>query len=266
MIYTIVPARNEEEKIDKTLNMLLKTNTDKILVLVNGSTDNTLKKVSHINNDKIEILYFNKPLGLDVPRSIGAFFAYASGAASFIFVDGDMAGDISDNINEIISDVSLGGIDMGLTDCYPSTCDQSSNMAKTLLAFRRQLNLELGIYNRIGYAIPSHGPHGVSKRLIDKIGFESLSIPPVSLALAVKNKLNIRVSTRIPNYMLMSTTKDDFHASQITKTIIGDCIEACSIFRENKINRGFDGLDFLGYHKNRRFDILEWIMESNKEN
>lgn len=264
MIYTIVPARDEGKKIGKTLNMLLKTNTDKILVLINGSTDDTLEKVSAVNNDKIQILYFNKPLGLDVPRSIGTFFAYHAGATSFIFVDGDMIGDISDNINEIISDVSSGGTDMGLTDCYPSTGTQSSNLAKTLLAFRRQLNLELGIYNRIGYSIPSHGPHGVSKRLIDKVGFQSLAVPPISLALAVKNKLNIKISTKIPNYMLMSTTKDDFHASQIAKTIIGDCIEACSIFRNNRSNRGFDGLDFLGYHKNRRFDILDWIIETSK--
>lgn len=259
MIYTIVPARNEGDKIDKTLNMLLKTNTDKILVVVNGSTDNTFIKVSDINNDRIQPLFFNKPLGLDIPRSIGAFLAYDSGATGFIFVDGDMMGNIHHNINEIIFDISSNGVDMGLTDCY---CDTSisSNLSKMLLSFRRQLNLELGIYHKISHAIPSHGPHGISRRLIDKIGFKSLAVPPVSLALASKNNLNINVSTKIPNHMLKSTIKDEFHASQIAKTIIGDCIEACSIYQGNVSKRGFDGVDFLGYHKNRRFDLLEMIV------
>ena len=262
MIYTIVPARNEGEKIDSTLNMLLKTNTDKILVLINGATDNTLQKVYSIDNDKIEIHYFNKPLGLDVPRSIGAYFAYNLGASAFVFVDGDMCGDIHCNINEIIFDVSSRNVDMALTDCYSKT-NTNNNIAKILLSFRRELNLELGIYHRIGYAIPSHGPHGVSKKLVEKIGFHRLSIPPVSLALAVRNKLNIRVSTQIPNDMLESTIKDEFHALQIAKTIIGDCIEASSMYRDNESRRGFDGIDFLGYHKSRRFDILDWIIETS---
>lgn len=262
MIYTIVPARNEGDKISRTLNMLLRTNSDRILVIINGSTDNTLERVSDIDSDRIETIYFNKPLGLDVPRSIGALFAYKANATGFIFVDGDMIGNISDNINEIIFDISSNNIDMALTDCYDGTYP-NSNIGKVLLSFRRQLNLELGIYDRIAHAIPSHGPHGVSKKLIKKIGFKSLSTPPVSLALAVKNNLNIKVSTRIPNHILRSTTKDDLHALRITKTIIGDCIEACSIYQDNNPQRGFDGIDFLGYHRGRRFDILDWMLEAS---
>ncbi|WP_432662512.1 glycosyltransferase family A protein [Wukongibacter baidiensis] len=264
MIYTIVPARNEGEKISRTLDMLLRTNSDMILVVVNGCTDNTLKRVSNIDSDRIQTLYFNKPLGLDVPRSIGALSAYESGASGFIFVDGDMIGNISNNINEIIFDISSNNIDMALTDCYDET-HISSNAAKILLSFRRQLNLELGIYDKIAYAIPSHGPHGISKKFIETVGFKSLSTPPVSLALAVKNRLNIKVSTRIPDHVLRSTTKDSLHASRISKTMIGDCIEACSIYQDNQPRRGFDGIDFLGYHKGRRFDILDLILGSVPE-
>ncbi len=259
MIYTIVPARNEEEKIGKTLNMLLKTKTDKIIVVVNGSTDNTFMEVLNIKSHRIQPVLFNKPLGLDIPRAMGAFFAYSSGASGFIFVDGDMCGNISHNIDEIISDISYKNIDMGLTDCYCHN-PASSNISKILLAFRRQLNLELKVYNKIKYAIPSHGPHGVSRRLIDKIGFKSLAVPPVSLALASRYNFNIAISTKIPQDMLKSTIRDDFHASQVAKTIIGDCIEACSIYQSNTKIRGFDGVDFLGYHKSRRFDLLEMIV------
>jgi glycosyltransferase involved in cell wall biosynthesis len=261
MIYTIVPARDEGRRIDKTLDMLLKTKTDRILVLINGSMDNTLEKVSNIDNDRILVYCFNKALGLDIPRAIGAYFAYNLGATGFIFVDGDMMGNIASNIDEIINDLSYNNIDLALTDCYHQT-NGNSHMAKVQLSFRRQLNLELGVYDKIRYATPSHGPHGISKELIDKIGFKNLAIPPTVLALAVKNNLNIKVTTKIPDYMLQSTIKDEFHALQIAKTIIGDCIEASSLYRGNTNQRGFDGKTFLGYHKNRRFDILKLVIDS----
>ncbi|SKC58718.1 glycosyltransferase family A protein [Maledivibacter halophilus] len=262
MIYAVVPAKDEGDGIDKTLDMLIKTDVDKILILINGSTDNTLEKVSNINSNKIIVNYFNKPLGLDIPRAIGALFAYKDGAESCVFVDGDMTGDIEDNINEIIYDLSFNNIDMALTDCYHEI-QNNSNMAKILLAFRRQLNMELGLFEKIGYAIPSHGPHGVSRRFIDKVGFESFAMPPVSLALAAKNNLNIKVSTIIPNHMLKSTIKDEYHACQIAKTIIGDCIEASLTYQCNPSKRGFDGMEFLGYHKSRRFDILKYLIEDD---
>ncbi|SHK51639.1 Glycosyl transferase family 2 [Caminicella sporogenes DSM 14501] len=265
MIYTIVPVRNEENSIESTLKMLLKTKTDKVLILLNGSTDNTLNKLSKICSDKIELICFNKPLGLDVPRAIGAYFAYKEKASAFIFVDGDMKGDISSNINDIIIDISKNKVDMALTNCYPHLY-RNNNLSKVLLAFRKQFNIELGIFNKIGYAIPSHGPHGISKKLLETVGFKSIAVPPISLALAVKNGLNIKISTEIPNYKLGSNIKDEFHAKQIAKTIIGDCIEALSIYRDEKARRGFNDTVFLGYHKNRRFDILEFIINAELKN
>lgn len=263
MIYTIVPASNEEKSIGNTLRMIAKTKTDKILVILNGCTDNSLEVIGEIEDERIEIIYFNKPLGLDVPRAIGAFFAYLDGGSSFIFVDGDMSGNISANIDKIIFDVTYNGVDMALTNCYLYDIKENS-IAKKLLAYRKQFNIELGIYNTIGYSIPSHGPHGVSKRLLDRIGIKSLAIPPVALSKAVMNNLNIKISTYIPNNALESTTKDEFHAKQIVRTIIGDCIEALHIYRGMPPRRGFDDINFLGYHKNRRFDILDMIINTEQ--
>ncbi len=262
IIYTIVPASNEEGSIAQTIGMLLDTKTDKILVVLNGCIDNTFQKIKNICNDKVEIIYFNKPLGLDVPRAMGAYFAYRSGATSFVFVDGDMKGNISSNINDIIIDISKNKTDMSLTDCYSYDYNKGL-LARRLIAFRKQLNIELGIYSTIGYALPSHGPHGLSRNFLDTIGFQSLAIPPLSLTMAVKNSLNIRVSTHIPHRDLSSTVKDEYHAKEITKTIIGDCIEALHIFKGEPPKRGFGNVSFLGYHKNRRFDILNMILNNN---
>lgn len=256
---------NVEDRIAKTIETVLNTKTNKILLVINGCTDNTLEKALAIKDTRVNYLYFNKALGLDVPRSIGAYIAYREGASSFVFVDGDMIGDIHYNLNEIINDITKNKVDMGLTDCYPYG-NEVSNKARVLLAFRKQLNTELSIFNKIGYATPSHGPHGISRRLIDKIGFEALAIPPVSLALAILNNFGITVSTKIPDEKLQSITKDTFHAKQVTKTIIGDCIEALYAFNGQKRKRGFDGEEFLGYHKTRRLDILHYILKNEINN
>ena len=138
--------------------------------------------------------------------------------------------------------------------CYP-IIEKVSSTARTHLHYRKLLNLELGIYKKVGYSIPSHGPHGLSRRLLDAIELKELAIPPVSLAFAAKNNFLIDVVTTIPVSFMPTTTRDDFHANQITKTIIGDCIEAIQSFKGEERTRRLCGVTFTGYHKNRRFDI-----------
>jgi hypothetical protein len=256
MIHTVIPVKNEAKKIKQTLQMLLSTHTDKILVIFNGCQDDSFYEVQSLNDARIEWVYFNKPLGIDIPRGVGTWIAAHQDTEGIIFVDGDMNGNLQNHINKIIFSLKNKKLDMALTNCYPEKTVKST-MAKILLSFRKQLNLELKIYNKIGYAIPSHGPHGISRKFIEKVPLEEICIPPVSLALAVKQHLFVDVATCIPAELLQSTIRDEFHANQIAKTIIGDCIEALQVFMNKERTRGYDGITFTGYHKNRRFDILE---------
>ena len=261
MICTVVPVKDEEEKIGYTLHMLLKTQTDQIIVVLNGCKDGSFDIVKDMDDPRIEYIYCNKPLGMDIPRAIGAWVALQRKAKGVIFVDGDMNGDLSSIVDTLIDQLRGGKVDMALTNCYPEESSKSS-MARMLLSFRKQLNLELNLFDKIGYGVPSHGPHGISNRLLTKIPIQELAIPPVALALAAKNNLVISVAASIPTGLLQSTTRDEYHAQQITKTIIGDCIEAVQVYRGKERNRGYDGIIFTGYHKNRRFDLLEAFMEN----
>lgn len=261
MIYTIVPVKNEAKKIINTLDILLPTKSGKIIVVLNGCEDGSLELVKEFNHDRVDYIYFNKPLGVDVPRAVGGFIAVEEGADGVVFVDGDMDGDIGINVDEIIHSLDEKKVDMALTDCYPDGISKST-MANMLLSFRRQLNTELCIFDTIGFGVPNHGPHGISRRLMDKIPISELSIPPVSLALAVKHHLKIDIATSIPNHCLQSTIRDEFHANQMAKTMIGDYIEALQVYKELPRTRGYDGITFTGYHKNRRFDLLELFMNS----
>lgn len=260
MIYTVVPVRNEEDKIHRTLTMLLGTQSDKILVVLNGCEDDSLEVVKGFDDHRIQWVYFNKPLGVDVPRAVGAWIALQEGAEGILFVDGDTNGAMTEQIDQLIVALKEQQRDMVLSNCYPEN-QTKSTMARLLLSFRKQLNIELGVFDTIGYAIPSHGPHGISRKFAETVGLHSLAIPPVSLALAIKNHLAVAVATSISSELLRSTVRDEYHASQIVKTLIGDCIEALQTYQEKERTRGYDGIIFSGYHKNRRFDLLNQFME-----
>jgi len=261
MIHVIVPVKNEELKIIQTLNMLLATCCDKIIVVLNGCEDRSLQIVEGFVHEKIDYIYFNKSLGVDIPRTIGAQLAMKDNTDGIVFVDGDMNGRIEKHVNEIIYALKEKKMDMALTNCYPKK-EKISYLASMLLSFRKLLNLELNIFERISYSTPSHGPHGLSRRFLETIPLRELAIPPVSLALAVENQLLVDIATTIPVSLLSSTTRDTFHANQIAKTIIGDCIEAVQFFNGKERTRCCGGITFTGYHKNRRFDILESYLSS----
>ena len=262
MIHAVVPVQNEEMQILQTLEMLLSTTCDKIIVVLNGCQDQSLELVESFNNDRVETIYFNKALGIDVPRTIGAQLAINENTEGIIFVDGDMNGEIKENLNEIIFSLKKKQLDMALTNCYPKEAVISTN-AEMQLSFRRLLNENINIFDKIGYSTPTHGPHGLSRKFLRCIPIRELAVPPVSLAMGVKHDLNIDIATTISVSVLPNATRDEIHADQIAKTIIGDCIEAINIFSERKRVRTFNGVNYIGYHKNRRFDILESFLNKN---
>ncbi len=256
MIHAVVPVKNEVLKIAQTLEMLLSSLCDKVIVVLNGCDDNSLEIIEKHRSKRVDFIYFNKALGVDIPRVVGAHMALKDNTEGVVFVDGDMKDGINKQINDIVLALKKGSTDMALTNCYTNIKNLSST-AKLHLYYRKLLNIELGLYERIGYSIPSHGPHGISKNLLTNLDLKELAIPPVSLALSTMKGYAIDTVTNIPVSILPTTIRDEAHSNQITKTIIGDCIEAIQVLNEKKRTREYQGVVFTGYHKNRRFDILE---------
>jgi len=258
MLIAVVPARNEEKRIIKAVDTLLTTPLDLIIPVINGSTDNSLAIVRLIRSPRILPVFFVESLGIDVPRAVGAKIACDRGADAILFLDGDMEGNISKNLCELLDNVISRGYDMSLTNCYPDSSQEVlSTLASHLLEERRRLNRKIGLEKKIGAASPSHGPHAVSRRFLDLIPLRELAIPPVSLALAAKNNLRVNIGTTIGHKYLGSPEKDQNHSRLIAETIIGDCIEAFHVFSNEKRSRTRGGIEYTGYHPERRFDILE---------
>lgn len=257
MIAVVIPAKNEEDRITKVLDTCSKLPVDIIIPIVNGSTDHTKENIiSHPLNPKIKLLYFSKPLGIDIPRAIGAAYAYSINADVILFLDGDMIGNISSNLLELITSIELKDCDMALTNCYPYI-NYRNPVADTVLKYREKLNRKLKVFSKLGLASPSHGPHAISRKLLEKVPLYSIAIPPLSLAIAVDKKLQVRVVTSIPHPLLLSSPRDIKHGDKIAQTIIGDCLQAINYLEKKNALENNNRNNYLGYHLLRRFDLLK---------
>ncbi|MDW7675602.1 MAG: glycosyltransferase [Bacillota bacterium] len=259
MIAIVIPTKNESGRLILQLkNLLTLASPYPIYVILNGSTDNTFEEVKDLQG--ISIYSYQQALGYDVPRAVGAYHAYQNGATGVIFIDGDMIGNINSNLLEIAHHLQ-NGTDLALTNCYPYVAKRNQLVRETI-HFRLMLNKELGLYSKIGIASPSHGLVGISKNLMNTIPLWSLAIPPVSLAMAKKANLKIKVATSISHYDLGSKDRHYTHAKKIAHTIMGDCLEARCINFSIPRSRSYNGYTYLGYHPLRRFDLLTKVTTS----
>ncbi|KUO78605.1 MAG: glycosyltransferase [Desulfosporosinus sp. BRH_c37] len=254
MFAVIIPAKNEEKSILATLTTILRLPVSYIILVLNGCTDQTFKLVRSIPDIRIHILYFSDPLGIDIPRAIGALYARHIGAKGALFVDGDMSGDIYQNLLTLVSSVE-SGIDVALTNCYPYI-PHRHKLANLVLRFRSKLNRELDLFKSLGLATPTHGPHALSQRALQALPLEAIAIPPLTLYWAKKINLSIKVATSIPHESLHSPRKHRRHARLIAETIIGDCLMGLALIHNETPTRSLGKHKLMGYHEERRFDLL----------
>lgn len=262
MLAAVVPVLNEEKRVEKTVETLLSIPSDLIIPVINGSSDSSGSIIQQIKSPRVLPLNFIEPLGIDIPRAIGAKAALDMGASTVLFVDGDMDGNITGHLKELVTKLIEYDADMALTDCYPGVYQAGlSSLAFEVLHARGTLNRAIGLNGSIGVASPCHGPHVVSRRLLQSVPLRELAIPPVCLGLAVKKNLKIIVGTTIPHKALGSPDKDPCHSELIAQTIIGDCMEALYVFRNEKRRRTFNQVEYSGYHPRRRWDLLDDFLQ-----
>jgi glycosyltransferase involved in cell wall biosynthesis len=254
MFAVVIPAKNEEKSILATLTTILRLPVSYIILVLNGCTDQTLKLARSIPDTRLHILYFSDPLGIDIPRAVGVLYARHIGANGALFVDGDMSGDIFQNLLTLITSVE-SGIDVALTNCYPYI-PHRHKLANLVLRFRSKLNLELDLFKNLGLATPTHGPHALSQRAMHLLPLEAIAIPPLTLYWAKKTDLIIKVVTSIPHESLHSPRKHRRHARLIAETIIGDCLMGLALIHNESPTRSLGKHNLMGYHLERRFDLL----------
>lgn len=255
MLAAVVPVRNEETHLSQVLDNLLALPVDPVLLVINGSSDGSRRVAENYVDQRINMLHYPQPLGIDMPRAIGALHASRLGADAVLFVDGDMKGNIRSTLANLILSIR-GGCDLSLTDCYPNGAGNRDPVVQKILELRRQLNRALGI-GYLGTASPSHGPHAVSRRFLEQIPLRELGVPPVTLVLAARKRLRIVIGASLPHLALGSPDRSPEHVRLITETIIGDYLEAFCVLEKRPRSRSREGITYNGYHPSRRWDLLE---------
>lgn len=264
MVYIVMPAKDEAQNIKIALDNCVSCNYEKIIVIANGCRDNTEEVVrSHslFNENKIILLSFPEPLGIDIPRALGAAYAYKNNCQGVVFLDGDIIGNVAQNISDLIHSIINKNADLALTNCYPYI-NYREPLVQSILKFREKLNRKINLFTQLGVAIPSHGPHGLSRKALEIIPWPFIAIPPLSLAFAAQVGLKVKVVTSIPHYKLLSAPRGIYHTIKIGETIIGDCLEGISYVTDGSRQRTYQEHNYLGYHLSRRFDLLEGYIAS----
>ncbi|MCR3921496.1 MAG: glycosyltransferase [Firmicutes bacterium] len=263
MIVAIVPAHNEEYRLGRVLHHLLTVMAiQQIFVILNGSNELTQKEAERFyekNKSKITVVSFRDPLGIDVPRAIGANLAYTAGADYAVFVDGDMVGEYSTEVKALLEQAEALKLDLALCDCYPHTT-VLTEYTEPIFHYRHLVNQGLGLVEKIKIATPSHGPHVISRRMLQTIPWEDYAVPPTLLVHAMWHHLTVGIAASIPHPQLGSSIKNHTHTKLITDTIIGDCIEALCMIQHLPRTRFHKGRLYLGYHEQRRLDLLQQFL------
>ncbi|MCR6545225.1 glycosyltransferase family 2 protein [Dehalobacterium formicoaceticum] len=258
MFAAVIPAQNEDLHIREVINNLLQLSLDLIIPVVNGSQDQTLNICLSFSSPKLHILHTPLPLGIDIPRAAGAHFAYQMGAQGVLFIDGDMNGDLCLPLQQLINSIK-SGTDCALTNCYPYIQSRHP-LARKVLKYREVLNREINLFHQLGLASPSHGPHAISRLLLDSIPVTTLAIPPLEITCAQITGLRVHVAAAIPHLLLGSREKSPLHNKMVAETIIGDCLEALAFLKGTIPDRKEKGILYDGYHSSRRFDLLEGFL------
>lgn len=257
MITAIIPVKNEMYHIPKVMMTLLKTPVDIIIPIINGTIDDSIKSIHTFKETPVYPVFFSDSLGIDIPRAAGAWIALQIKTTIVLFIDGDMSGDISENIIQLINSIHHLKFDLALTNCYPRLdTGIISPLAMYVLHVRKELNKKLHLPS-IQTASPSHGPHAISRKFLEIVPLELFAIPPTLLALAAKNEMRVGIGTTIPHSQLGSPLKGQIHSDLIAETIIGDCAEALQLFHEKPRHRYWNFKKYIGYHQQRRWDLLK---------
>lgn len=262
MFAAVIPAQNENIRVKQVIQNLLKLPLDIIIPVINGCQDDTLELCLSIKSPKIYILHSIPSLGIDVPRAVGAHFAYLLGARGVLFIDGDMNGNLTYPLAMLINSVE-SGIDCALTNCYPYIHSRHP-LTKKILRYRETLNRKIGLFHELGLASPSHGPHGVSRKLLESVPISALAVPPLEIVYARLTGLKINVAAAIPHHQLGSREKHLLHTKMVAHTIIGDCLEALAVLKGTSRERREAGVVYEGYHPLRRFNLLEDFVEKRQ--
>lgn len=230
----IIQAQNEEETIAKVIGQIKKLKPHEIIVVVNGSTDQTSKIVQSSNCTLVE---YEKPLGINLGKAIGAF--HASGDI-LVFLDADIVIP-SDRLLSFAQSIQEGH-DVALNDLNWAM-NRKIRPHPTSLA-KKALNLFLG-REELGINALGAIPNAFSRKAVERIGWWSLVDPPLAQTIGVLDELSFSAPVSV-DVIKTNKIRPEQHRTKAanspypksTSRVIGDHLQAIKYLTEKKGIRG----------------------------
>jgi hypothetical protein len=235
-VAAVITALNEEETISKVLEQLCRMPLHEIIIVVNGSTDNSFNLAREFPVSTI--IHYPNSLGHDVGRSIGAKI---SESEMLLFLDADIPIK-AEQLLPFIRSIDKGA-DVALNNITPYIGPFSERDGVTII--KEFLNRVLGRPDLEANSLTAI-PHILSRQSIKKIGFQNLMVPPKAHALAIKKGLQICAPASVN---VLSSNKNHLQntglVNPVSTLIVGDHLEAMHILMETQSAR-------LGFQDNNR--------------
>ncbi|WP_223285277.1 glycosyltransferase family 2 protein [Paenibacillus sp. PL91] len=227
-VAVIMTVMNEEDTIPILMMELNRLVIDELIIVVNGSKDQSFTKARELS--KATILYYPEPLGHDVGRSIGAKVAKSD---ILVFIDGDIPLQAEQLIPFVYAvekgmDVALNNVNSFLP--IFSKRDAVSHVKEFLNRSLRRPDLKTNSLTTV--------PHALSRRAVDRIGYDHLAVPPKAHARAILEEL--RVGAPFSVNVIAANRRRAHNASTnnpVAEMIIGDHVEALSLSMSLKTKR-----------------------------
>jgi hypothetical protein len=235
-VAAVITALNEEETISKVLKQLRRMPLHEIIIVVSGSNDNSFNLARECPISTI--IHYTNSLGHDVGRSIGAKI---SDSEMVLFLDADIYVE-AEHLLPFIRAIDKGA-DVALNNITPYIGPFSNRDGVTII--KEFLNRVLGRPDLDANSLTAI-PHILSRKSIEKIGIQNLTVPPKAQALAIQKGLQICAPASVN---VFSSNKSNIQntglANPVSTLIVGDHLEAMHILMKTQSAR-------LGFQDNNR--------------
>ena len=203
-----------------------------VIVVANGSTDGS-RQIAERSGART--IVYDRPLGHDVGRSIGAI--HASGAI-ILFVDADIVIP-AHKLRQFVQAVEQG-VDVAMNSYLGPT--MKSDVHSVVLA-KHALNAML-LQAELQGASMTTIPHAISRRALEAIGAEALSVPPLAQVKALYAGLRVKPVQFINVAANPGKRRNRRGEDPLKDLIVGDHLEALG-WLTGQVNERGNLTDFM---------------------
>jgi hypothetical protein len=222
-VAVVLSVMNEEASVMGVLHELHRLPLDEIVVVVNGSNDETFQKIR--NSSHALVVHYPEPLGYDVGRVIGSKL---SNSDIILYLDGDVVVK-AEQLLPFIAAVDRG-TDVALNHIYPYLGPFSDWDGVSVM--KQFVNRAMGRPD-LGVSSLTAVPHALSRKALDILGVEQLMVPPKAHVLALAKKLSVHAPWSVD---VITTNRVREHnvgeQNPVSEMIIGDHMEALHAVQE----------------------------------